>query len=223
MRKKFHLTPQLAGLLAGMCLVATTTRAEGQQLSAANSSRYVGNGRWDWTVFIKGPPEILKNVSCVEYTLHPSFPKPIRKVCSLGDKDYPFGLSSNGWGVFEISIKVVFKNGDVRPLKHMLSFDTPAVEQPLPIKTGNTAKQVREDWWNWTVFIEGPEEVLDKVRCVEYTLHPTFANPVSTICDRGKGSRGFSLTASGWGTFEIGIRVFLKDGRVQKLTHNLKF
>lgn len=224
MRTRIRVVSQLAGLLGATCLIAMTPSAAAQEFSASNISRYAGNGRWDWTVFISASPQLLNNIRCVEYTLHPSFPNPVRKVCSLGDRRYPFGLSSNGWGTFELSIRVIFKNGEVRFLRHMLTFESPPVERPLPITAGNDARQVRPGWWDWAVFIEAPEKVLDEVRCVEYTLHRTFPNPVRTICDRGEDPRrAFRLPASGWGMFQIGIRVFLKDGRVQELTHDLKF
>jgi transcription initiation factor IIF auxiliary subunit len=105
----------------------------------------------------------------------------------------------------------------------MLAFQTPAVERPLKISAGNSATQVQSGWWNWTVFIEGSEDVLRSVRCVEYTLHPTFPDPVRTVCSRGTGREAFPLSSSGWGTFQIGIRVVLKDGRIQELTHHLRF
>jgi hypothetical protein len=95
---------------------------------------------------------------------------------------------------------------------------------PAPnITAGNVATRVSEQQWNWTVFIRGSEDALDQVDCVEYTLHPTFPNPQQVVCERGTGSAAFPLSASGWGTFEIRIRVFMKDGRVHELTHNLQF
>lgn len=94
---------------------------------------------------------------------------------------------------------------------------------PLPITADNVATRVGENKWSWTVFIQGPEDALDQIRCVEYTLHPTFPNPVRTVCQKGTGSRAFALSTTGWGTFEIGIRVITFDGRVQKLSHRLRF
>ena len=36
------------------------------------------------------------------------------------------------------------------------------------------------------VFIQAPPAVLSQIKCVEYTLHPTFPNPVRQVCDRGQ-------------------------------------
>jgi transcription initiation factor IIF auxiliary subunit len=219
MRKRFQL---LLGVgCVGLLLTAMASPAAAQEISAANTSRYTGDGRWDWTIFIKATAQILGEVRCVEYKLHPTFPNPNRRVCSLGDTKQPFSLRGSGWGTFEIPITVIFKSGKTRLLKHKLQFVSPSVQQALPIRADNTAKEVRPDWWNWTVFIQGPDDVLDQVKCVEYTLHPTFLNPVRDVCERGTGP-AFALSANGWGTFQIRIRVFLKDGRVQELTHKLK-
>jgi transcription initiation factor IIF auxiliary subunit len=211
-----------AGGLVGLLLLAGPLPASGQEISAKNTSRYVGDNRWDWTVYISASPTTLGEIRCVEYTLHPTFLRPHQRVCRPGNPKFPFGLRSNGWGTFEIPIKVTFKRGETRLLKHLLVFETPPVQQNLPITTGNTAKQLRPGWWNWTVFIQGPAEVLDQVNCVEYTLHSSFASPVREVCSRGTGP-AFALSESGWGTFQILVRVLLKDGRVQKLAHSLQF
>jgi len=213
----------MVGALVWLWLISVAPPSAAQEISASNTSRYIGNGMWDWTVFIKTSPQVLRDIRCVEYTLHSTFPNPIRKVCSIGDERYPFGHSTSGWGIFEIPIKVTFKNGEVRFLKHVLTFVAPPIERPLPITTGNVATEVRKGWWNWTVFVQGPDDVLDQIQCVEYTLHPTFPNPVREVCDRGTGPRAFALSTTGWGTFQLQIRVFFKDGRVQELTHYLKF
>jgi len=94
--------------------------------------------------------------------------------------------------------------------------------QPV-FTTGNTAQLAPDKRWDWTVFILGSEEDLNLIRCVEYTLHPTFPNPVRTVCERGKGPHAFSLSTNGWGTFRIQIRVLLKDGDPVVLSHQLKF
>ena len=205
-----------------LLLIALNASAEVQAISSANTSRYSGNDRWDWTVFIKASPKIINDIKCVQYTLHPTFPDPMRTVCRAGETQYPFALSSNGWGTFEIPIKITFKNGQTRFLKHNLQFVTPRVAQAVAITADNTATKVSPDWWNWTVFIKGPNDVLAQISCVEYTLHPTFPDPTRKVCSRGTGP-AFSLSSSGWGTFQIRIRVFLRDGKIQELTHDLKF
>jgi transcription initiation factor IIF auxiliary subunit len=76
-----------------------------------------------------------------------------------------------------------------------------------------------EDWWKWAVWIEGPDEALDRIDFVEWTLHPTFPDPVRRIRDR---ESKFCLKTGGWGVFPILARVQLNDGRQIKLHHYLK-
>lgn len=93
-----------------------------QELSAANVSTYLGNSKWSWTIFLIGPKGVLDTVGYVEYTLHPTFPNPVQREDRTTDPRYPFGLTATGWGTFTVGIKVVFKNGQVRELTHMLQF-----------------------------------------------------------------------------------------------------
>jgi len=88
------------------------------RIATKNSSRPIGGDRWEWTVFVEADPETLSLIECVEYTLHQTFPEPVRKVCAGGN----FALRSNGWGTFEIKIRVLFRDGTVRRLAHMLEF-----------------------------------------------------------------------------------------------------
>lgn len=74
------------------------------------------------------------------------------------------------------------------------------------------------DWWKWGVWLEGPDEALDHVKYVEWTLHPTFSNPVRKVSDR---ARKFRLDTAGWGVFPIRARVHTSDGEFT-LTHNLE-
>ena len=69
------------------CLAAT---------KMTNTSTYVGAVSWDSKMFVEGDCDTLKQIDCVEYTLHPTFPDPVRKVCS--QPETKFALSNNGWG-----------------------------------------------------------------------------------------------------------------------------
>ena len=144
---------------------------------------------------------------------------------TLGDPRFPFALTEIGRETSEITVKIIFKGAETenRYLKHVIALESPSIENPLPINADNVAESLGRDRWKWTVFILGPEEALDQIRCVEYTLHPTFPETVHEVCEFGTEDRPFALSAIGWGTFTIRIRVFLKTGQVQELTHQLKF
>ncbi len=87
----------------------------------------------------------------------------------------------------------------------------------------NVATQLREGWFEWTVYIDGPADALEKIACVQYSLHPSFPDPHRLVCEPGDGPRHFALKREGWGAFTVGIRIFLKSGPVQAMQHRLQF
>jgi transcription initiation factor IIF auxiliary subunit len=93
-----------------------------QDIVVDNVAVYRGNDRWEWTIFIKSSPDVLKSIDYVQYTLHSTFADPIQKVYKTSDPDHPFGLTRTGWGVFEVPVRVVFKNGEQQPLRYLLRF-----------------------------------------------------------------------------------------------------
>jgi transcription initiation factor IIF auxiliary subunit len=76
-----------------------------------------------------------------------------------------------------------------------------------------------DDYWKWSVWVEGPDAELNQISQVTYTLHPTFPHPVRTISDR---SSKFRLDTAGWGTFTIYATAEHKDGRKSALEHELE-
>lgn len=81
------------------------------------------------------------------------------------------------------------------------------------VKVNNTSVYVGKSRWKWTLFVEAPPDVLDKIKCVEYTLHPTFPNPIQVVCDRGNDKEAFALPGDGWGRFAVRVKVSFTDGR----------
>lgn len=73
-------------------------------------------------------------------------------------------------------------------------------------------------WFVWKVFMDEPDEKLDRVESVQYQLHPTFPNPIRIIKDR---KSRFALKAMGWGQFVIYITIYLKDGTDIHTEYNL--
>src|ERR1700682_4439819 len=95
-------------------------RVSAQNITAENTSSFVGNGRWTWTIFLKVDPAVLSQIKCVEYTLHPTFPNPLQVVCDRGSNDQAFALNGSGWGEFEVKIKIILTNDRPISLKHWL-------------------------------------------------------------------------------------------------------
>lgn len=91
------------------------------------------------------------------------------------------------------------------------------------IGVDNTAESLGNNRWKWTVFVKADRQGMDRIKCVRYTLHPTFPNPVRLVCEKGDSEHPFGLSATGWGTFTVGVRVFMKDQSHVDLKHELRF
>jgi transcription initiation factor IIF auxiliary subunit len=88
-----------------------------------------------------------------------------------------------------------------------------------PLRIEQAERYQGDDWWSWSVWLEGPKSELDKVKYVEYTLHPTFVDRVRKISSRGSK---FKLSTGGWGVFPIYAQAVKRDGSVTRLRHQLK-
>jgi hypothetical protein len=95
------------------------TATEVPQISAHNTSSRLSERWWGWTVFIDAPPQVLEQVGCVVYQLHPTFRPSMVRVCNRGD-GRPFALKAQGWGTFDIQIRVLMKDGRQYDLSHEL-------------------------------------------------------------------------------------------------------
>jgi transcription initiation factor IIF auxiliary subunit len=113
----------LAFWTASMVVICwTVVSGQPSSLSVENTAKQLAPDRWEWTAYIVGPPSELNRIKCVIYVLHPTFPDPIRPMCSTKDPKYPFALTTNGWGTFDLIARIEFKDGTVRELVHPLQF-----------------------------------------------------------------------------------------------------
>lgn len=92
----------------------------------------------------------------------------------------------------------------------------------MTIRFNNYAKKVGRkgnyDWYQWMVFVDEDNAVLDKIEYVSYVLHPTFPNPIRIVRDR---KSKFALESSGWGSFKMFITVGFKDGNEEEVQYLL--
>lgn len=79
--------------------------------------KLIENDWWQWSVELEAEAEELDNVLFVEYTLHETFPNPVRRIKSRDDN---FKLKAVGWGEFMIYAKVVFNDKSKLRLEHWL-------------------------------------------------------------------------------------------------------
>lgn len=81
-------------------------------------------------------------------------------------------------------------------------------------------KKYNDDWWRWCIFVDEKEQVVKKIKQVEYTLHPTFPDPIRTVDDR---SERFALYSSGWGQFTAFIEIIFNDNTTKNQSYFVKF
>jgi len=87
------------------------------------------------------------------------------------------------------------------------------------LRIAQSANYMGDDWWRWSVWIEGSREDLEAVDSVTWHLHPTFSQPVVQSISRADK---FRLERQGWGGFTI--RAVLKGRRSPplRLNHDLE-
>lgn len=98
-----------------VCLFGACIAAWSQTVVVDNTAQYRGNGQYSWTIFLKGNAAALQQVKSVQYTLHPTFAKPV--VYGTGSN---FSYSAAGWGEFNIVATISYKNGTSTVVNHWL-------------------------------------------------------------------------------------------------------
>ena len=92
----------------------------------------------------------------------------------------------------------------------------------MTIHFNNYAKKIgrkeNSDWYQWKVFVDEEDDVLDQIKNVQYLLHPTFPNPLRLTDDRASK---FALESSGWGSFIMYITVRFKKGNEEETQYFL--
>ncbi|OLS19071.1 MAG: hypothetical protein HeimC3_47440 [Candidatus Heimdallarchaeota archaeon LC_3] len=86
-----------------------------QLVSKTNIRNY-----YRWKVFIDEDYNSLNKILSVKYTLHESFPDPIRYVTDPKSK---FSIISKGWGEFKLMIDIKFKNSEDQHIDYILKLD----------------------------------------------------------------------------------------------------
>ncbi len=91
-------------------------------LSIEQDFAYQGDDWWAWQIWIEGSDAELDQIDYVVYTLHSTFPRPVRVI---KDRSTKFRLETASWGVFRIYAKVMRKDQQVINLEHDLVLEYP--------------------------------------------------------------------------------------------------
>jgi transcription initiation factor IIF auxiliary subunit len=90
----------------------------------------------------------------------------------------------------------------------------------MALRIAQDSEYEGNDYWRWSIWLDGTDAELDAVELVVYTLHPSFPTPVRTIADR---STRFRIETAGWGTFTVYARIVHKEGAPEEhLEHELE-
>src|SRR5262245_17639061 len=92
------------GLLWFLLTVFTITVSG--QVRVDNTSQYLKNGSFSWRIFVQADKQTLGKIKCVEYRLDPSFIKPVRQVCAVGDPNYAFAESGEALKSFIVRVTI---------------------------------------------------------------------------------------------------------------------
>ena len=90
------------------------------QVRVDNTSQYIKNGTFSWRIFVQADRKTLTKIKCVEYQLDPSFIKPVRQICSVGDPSYAFAESGEAVRSFTVRVTITFADREPTYIRHTL-------------------------------------------------------------------------------------------------------
>lgn len=73
-------------------------------------------------IWIEGSQSELDSIMRVEYTLHPSFKRPVRSSSNRANR---FSITIWTWGMFMIDVAIFFHDDTVSHIQYYLSYDLP--------------------------------------------------------------------------------------------------
>ena len=93
------------------------------------------------------------------------------------------------------------------------------LEKPLLYGTISTPTQGTEHTHKWTAYVRGwnNEDISYYVKKVSFKLHESFTDPLRTVTEWP-----FEISETGWGEFEIQIKIYLLDSRILTVNHFLR-
>ena len=206
-------------LLLGVCITFVNAQtAPGTVIETKNTSMYLGNQKWKWEIFLTSDKKTINDIACVTYYLHKSFPDPVQKVCTKGYGPRNFVYGASGWGTFRIKVQIKFKNGKTKSLYHDLTFEEIPPAERLKLTVAHTKGSSIRGKVPWTLYLDAPPEILDKINCVQYQVDPTT---ITDVCEKGS-PKAFALTGVSGSDFNVSLKIYLKDGTTQNEQYALK-
>lgn len=187
-----------------------------QEIAFKVVSAQYPNGVIKWDISADNENTNFKDIKKVVYNLDGLlFSEPIRET---GNNENNFLLTLFGSSESDADAEVYYKNGSITKTKIKLT-----VTDKTNLKLKNTAREIKEGYWEWEAFISGPPSELMNIDHVDYQMHSSFRNPYRQIKQMGNSNKSFVLKAKGWGVFNLNAKVYFKDGKSISLQHVLQF
>jgi len=76
------------------------------------------------------------------------------------------------------------------------------------MKVVNTYEKLRDNWYSWTVSVQGTEQESGQIKYVTYLLHKTF--PTRRIVSTN-ATDNFARATAGWGEFLLRAEAVMKS------------
>lgn len=207
-------------------LCSSITAADGQPIQITSAATEPSRGSNSCVISVAAPVSVLQQIDSIQYTLPPSFKKPKTITSNLTGDPYFTLTEYNVQDEFDITARIVFKDGRDTTLRHWVSLRNTSlsINKYRMVMTENTSRHISSDLWEWKVYVVAHDTILGKVDSVKYSLHPSYPQPIVVISAKGDSlGRGFFITKRGRDPFVVGVRVFFRDGEVRFLNHQLLF
>ena len=136
-----------------------------------------------WTLYIRGPnnEDLSAGISKVVFHLYPSFLQPVRELTSQ-----PFEVTEKGWGEFEATIRIVWKDTQERAttlthgIKLYLSGLT-AIQPDASSSNPSTKEPVISEFYDEVVFTDPTEFFFNEL--MRYKYLPKVSSNEDTVQD----------------------------------------
>ena len=129
MKHKVMIKTRFVLSLSLFLLISSPLALSALDITAHNTSEYLGKGKWQWTVFIQASQQVLNDIERVEYTLDPASQSPAQGVDSIGDPSVPFALTNIGREASEISVKIIFRDAETQDARPETAPADPALDR----------------------------------------------------------------------------------------------
>jgi len=127
-----------------------------------------------WTLYVRGPQDedLSTFVEKIAFTLHPSFPDPVRVITTP-----PFEISETGWGEFEAGIRIFFRDNSEQPIDlfHQIRLYPPSTQPQL-----NSKKPVVSESYDEVLFTSPTRQFYDQLMQYGQQLFKKTPNSTTT-------------------------------------------